>query len=185
MEKLGRKLHKPSLVFWVKIIYNKVREGQGMKMRNLAELIEHYLRGILTQTNTVELQRRELAKIFRCAPSQINYVLETRFTFDRGFLVESKRGGGGYIRITQIKWKSAVDLPQLINELIPGSLNQNEAAALVSGLVEKELIGPEAAQLALQLMAHDFGDLPDEYAGCLRAKFLKALLLVLGSQEQE
>jgi transcriptional regulator of stress and heat shock response len=154
-------------------------------MRNLAELIEQYLRGILTQNNMVELQRRELAKIFRCAPSQINYVLETRFTLDRGFIVESKRGGGGYIRITQVKWQSAANLPQLVKELVPESLNQSETEVLLSGLVQKELIGAEAAQLALQLMVNDFRDLPAEYADYLRSKFLKALLLVLGSREQE
>jgi transcriptional regulator CtsR len=156
-----------------------------MGMRNLAELIEQYLRGILTQNNMVELQRRELAKIFRCAPSQINYVLETRFTLDRGFIVESKRGGGGYIRITQVKWQTAANLPQLVKELVPESLNQDETEILLSGLVQKELISAEAAQLALQLMVNDFGDFPAEYADCLRSKFLKALLLVLGSRDQE
>ncbi len=154
-------------------------------MRNLAELIEQYLRGILTQTNMVEMQRRELAKIFRCAPSQINYVLETRFTLDRGFIVESKRGGGGYIRITQVKWQTAANLPQLVKELVPDSISQNEAELLLSDLVQKELIDAEDAQLALQLMINDFEDFPPEYAGHLRSKFLKALLLVLGSKDRE
>lgn len=154
-------------------------------MRNLAELIEQYLRGILMQNNIVELQRRELAKVFRCAPSQINYVLETRFTLDRGFIVESKRGGGGYIRITQIKWQSSDNLPQLIDELIPNSLQEHDSEILLSSLVERELISSGAAQLAFQLMIKDFSDLPSEYADFLRARFLKALLLVLGSQERE
>jgi transcriptional regulator CtsR len=153
-------------------------------MRNLAELIEQYLRGILLQNQMVELQRRELAKIFRCAPSQINYVLETRFTLDRGFIVESKRGGGGYIRITQVKWQSADNLPQLIEELIPKSICENDAEGLLINLVNKELINADAAQMAFQMMIKEFADLPAEYADCLRAKFLKALLLVLGSQEQ-
>jgi transcriptional regulator CtsR len=153
-------------------------------MRNLAELIEQYLRGILLQNQMVELQRRELAKIFRCAPSQINYVLETRFTFDRGFIVESKRGGGGYIRITQVKWHSD-NLPQLIEELIPKAISENDAEGLLENLVSKELISADVAQMAFQMMIKEFADLPREYADCLRAKFLKALLLVLGSKEQE
>lgn len=154
-------------------------------MRNLAELIEQYLRGIITQNHMVEVQRCELAKIFRCAPSQINYVLETRFTLDRGFLVESKRGGGGYIRITQVKWQTADNLPQLLKELIPNSVCENDAEDLLSNLVNKELLSAPTAQLAFRLMINDFADLPSEYADCLRAKFLKALLLMLGSQDQE
>lgn len=154
-------------------------------MRNLAELIEQYLRNILLQNQMVELQRRELAKIFRCAPSQINYVLETRFTLDRGFIVESKRGGGGYIRITQVKWQSADNLPQLIEQLIPKTICENDAEELLFNLVNKELINTEAAQMAFQMMTKEFADLPTQYADCLRAKFLKALLLVLGSQEHE
>ena len=63
-------------------------------MGSLADLIEQYLQQLLAQANQVELQRRELAKMFRCVPSQINYVLETRFTVDRGYLIESRRGGG-------------------------------------------------------------------------------------------
>jgi transcriptional regulator CtsR len=154
-------------------------------MRNLAELIEQYLRNILLQNQMVEVQRRELAKIFRCAPSQINYVLETRFTFDRGFIVESKRGGGGYIRITQVKWQSADNLPELIEHLIPKALCASDSEDLLVNLVNKELLNADTAQMALQMMMKEFADLPPEYADCLRAKFLKALLLVLGSQEQQ
>ena len=153
-------------------------------MRNLAELIEQYLRNILVQHQMVEIQRRELAKIFRCAPSQINYVLETRFTFDRGFIVESKRGGGGYIRITQVKWQNDDNLPQLIEQLIPKSICENETGNLLVNLVNQELITADKAQMVLQMMNKEFADLPPEYANCLRAKFLKALLLILGSQEQ-
>lgn len=154
-------------------------------MGNLSELIEQYLRGILMQKKTVELQRRELAKIFRCAPSQINYVLETRFTLERGFLVESKRGGGGYIRITQVAWNTSENLPQLIENVIPNSLSTAELENLLTRLVEQNLISPEMAQLSFYVMLRDFSELPTEYACSVRAKFLKALLLVLGSKVQE
>lgn len=125
-------------------------------MGNLAELIEQYLRGILTQKKTVELQRRELAKTFRCAPSQINYVLETRFTFERGFLVESKRGGGGYIRITQVAWNTRENLPQLIEHIIPDSLTIAAVEDLLDRLVKQNLISPEIAQLSFHLMSRTF-----------------------------
>lgn len=151
-------------------------------MRNLAELIEQYLRGILIQKKTVEVQRCDLAKMFRCAPSQINYVLETRFTFDRGFVVESKRGGGGYIRISQIQWRTSDDLPGLINKLIPKQVNEEEAEIILSRMVEENLIDPSEAQIALVLINKEFADLPEEYVDYLRAKFLKTILLVLGGR---
>ena len=154
-------------------------------MSNLAELIEQYLRGILTQKKTVELQRRELAKIFRCAPSQINYVLETRFTFERGFIVESKRGGGGFIRITQVVWNTSENLPQFIQSVIPDSLTVAEVEDLLARLVEQNMLSGEMAQISFHLMLRDFSELPAEYAENMRAKFLKALLLVLGSKINE
>ncbi len=68
----------------------------------ITDSIEHYLLQLLQRGSTIELQRVELAQRFQCAPSQINYVLETRFTQARGFSVESRRGGGGYIRVMRL-----------------------------------------------------------------------------------
>ena len=83
-------------------------------MGSLADLIEQYLQQLLAQANQVELQRRELAKMFRCVPSQINYVLETRFTVDRGYLIESRRAAG-IIRTTGSK------VPRRIADVVPNS----------------------------------------------------------------
>ena len=152
-------------------------------MGSLADFIEQYLRGILVQNKMIELQRRELAKMFRCAPSQIYYVLETRFNLEHGFIVESKRGGGGYIRITPVSWR-VESFPQLLNELIPAEINENEAEQLIERLVETDMIAAEAAHLVLRLMTDEFSDLEDNYADLLRAKFLKALLMVLGSKTE-
>jgi len=73
-------------------------------MSNLADRIEEYLKMILQQTDEgyIVLQRGFLADFFSCAPSQINYVLTTRFSAERGYLVESRRGGGGYLRIVRL-----------------------------------------------------------------------------------
>ena len=64
-------------------------------MSSLSDLIEQYLREQLARAESIEIQRRQLARMFRCVPSQINYVLETRFTIHHGYLVHSRRGGGG------------------------------------------------------------------------------------------
>ncbi|HBE79095.1 MAG TPA: CtsR family transcriptional regulator [Firmicutes bacterium] len=152
-------------------------------MGSLADFIEQYLRNILIQNKIIELQRRELAKMFRCAPSQINYVLETRFNLEHGYIVESKRGGGGYIRITPVSWRIE-SLPVLINELVPAEIGENEVVHLLERLVETNMIGVESAQLLLKLMVDVFADLEVTHADFLRAKFLKAMLMVLGSKSE-
>lgn len=94
-------------------------------MGSLSDLIERYLREQLAKAETIEIQRRELARMFRCVPSQINYVLETRFTMQHGYLVHSRRGGGGFIRITKVDWKPSRDFP--------GSLKKKSVPGLAAG----------------------------------------------------
>ncbi|HHU61323.1 MAG TPA: CtsR family transcriptional regulator, partial [Natronincola sp.] len=74
-------------------------------MSNLSDHIEAHIKRMLreSQTNSIELSRAQLADVFACVPSQINYVLTTRFTLERGYLVESRRGGGGYIRVGHVE----------------------------------------------------------------------------------
>jgi Transcriptional repressor of class III stress genes len=152
-------------------------------MGSLADFIEQYLRGILLQNKMIELQRRELAKMFRCAPSQINYVLETRFNLAHGYIVESKRGGGGYIRITPVSWRIE-SFPQLVEEIVPDEINADEAEQLMDRLVETDMVGAESAHLILRLMMDEFSNIEAPHADILRAKFLKALLMVLGSKTE-
>ena len=77
-----------------------------MRFKNTSDHIEAYIKAILEQSGMVELQRSQLADTFQVVPSQINYVIKTRFTESRGYLVESKRGGGGYIRIGRIEFSN-------------------------------------------------------------------------------
>lgn len=153
-------------------------------MGNLADLIEQYLRAILAQQKIVELQRRELARMFRCAPSQINYVLETRFTFDRGYIIESKRGGGGYIRITHLQWQTPKSLPELLDSLIPEKVEREEVERIMNRLVKEGILRSEKAQLILSLIERELADLPDEYGDILRAKVIKTISLVMGSMAE-
>ena len=72
-------------------------------MANISEQIEKFLIATLGENDSIDITRNSLAEYFSCVPSQINYVLETRFTVDRGYIVESKRGGGGFVKISKIK----------------------------------------------------------------------------------
>lgn len=73
-----------------------------MAAKNTSDSIEEHIKQLLSQSGTAEIQRSQLADIFQVVPSQINYVIKTRFTESRGYVVESKRGGGGYIRIAKV-----------------------------------------------------------------------------------
>lgn len=85
----------------------------------LSDSIESFIKQMLTDEEPeIELRRNELAEYFGCAPSQINYVLATRFSPDHGYMTESRRGGGGYIRIVRVVQDSSQQLLYLINQRI-------------------------------------------------------------------
>src|SRR5690606_12275077 len=98
-------------------------------MRNISDLIEQYLKQMLQDSSegTVEIQRNELADRFSCVPSQINYVISTRFTLEKGYLVESKRGGGGYIRIQRIELPTYKTIHGHIRQTIGDRIDQSAA----------------------------------------------------------
>ena len=110
----------------------------------LSDSIEHFIKTMLSEESTeVELKRNELAEYFGCAPSQINYVLATRFSPDHGYLTESRRGGGGYIRIVRVVESGSQRLMYLINERIGDSLGEEECVRLISQLKEQRIISAE------------------------------------------
>ena len=114
----------------------------------LSDSIETFIKTLLAEDEPeVELKRNELAEYFGCAPSQINYVLATRFSPDHGYLIESRRGGGGYIRIVRIVQSGAQQLMYLINERIGDAIGEEEASRLVQQLTEQKLVTAQEAAL--------------------------------------
>jgi len=111
-------------------------------MGNLADRIEEYLKMILddAQEGYVVLQRGFLAEFFSCAPSQINYVLTTRFTAEKGYVVESRRGGGGYLRIIKLGLDPEGKFQRLMAELIGEEMSQTRAYNLIDRLLEEEIL---------------------------------------------
>ena len=92
----------------------------------MSDLIEEYLKKVLQEEGKIEIQRNEIAEIFNCVPSQINYVINTRFTMQHGYDVESKRGGGGYIRIVKVQVNSNIDLLERMNQIIGNHISEKE-----------------------------------------------------------
>ena len=95
---------------------------------------------------TAELQRAELANRFNCVPSQINYVISTRFSPEHGYIVESRRGGGGYIRIKRVAMESEMLIMHTVNT-IGERVDANTASALITNLYQSKAISDEEARL--------------------------------------
>ena len=94
-------------------------------------MIEEYLKKALKEEGKVEIQRNEIADLFDCVPSQINYVINSRFTIQHGYTVESKRGGGGYIRIIEIQVNNNAEQLELMDEIIGTELSEKIGRAHV------------------------------------------------------
>ena len=115
----------------------------------ISDVIAGFIQEALDEANGVlELQRSDLAQRFGCVPSQINYVMSTRFSPEHGYIVESRRGGGGYIRITRVRMDRQELLMHIIGS-IGDELDSHSARALLTNLVQSEALERTAAQTAL------------------------------------
>ena len=154
----------------------------------LSDSIESFIKTLLSQDEPeVELKRNELAEYFGCAPSQINYVLATRFSPDHGYIIESRRGGGGYIRIVRVVQSGAQRLMYLANERIGESISEAEAARLIHQLAEQGLVSQgegEIMRAAVSAQALSI-PIPDSMKAALRARTLKTMLMTIARQNRE
>lgn len=154
-------------------------------MASLVEQIEKYLKKMLNNTNgQLRLQRNELAELFNCVPSQINYVLKTRFTIERGYLVESQRGGGGFIEIQElITDHLGEDVMYGALKIIGDRMSEQQAIHMILYLEENEILtSRESAILQTIMRRRNLAiDLP--YRDFLRAKLLKSALGALMKNE--
>jgi len=113
---------------------------------NLSDLIEEYIMNAISDEQEVELKRSEIAQAFNCVPSQINYVISTRFIPELGFYVESKRGGNGYIKISRINLTKYDFLKDLI-EKIGRSMSQSVMDVYLRELLEYNVIDEKNANI--------------------------------------
>lgn len=150
-------------------------------MARLSDIIEDFIKEMFQENNKSELQikRNELASYFSCAPSQINYVLTTRFTEDKGYYIESKRGGGGCIIIRRIEFTNNKNLKDLIVDRIGNSITCDNAINIIDGLIEMNLI-TERESIIMKIAINDrvFGNI-DTTKNMLRANILKNIIMVI------
>ncbi|MBQ3403074.1 MAG: CtsR family transcriptional regulator [Synergistaceae bacterium] len=111
-------------------------------MQNLSHDIERYILDLLEgeQEDFISLRRKELAEMFGCVPSQINYVLRSRFTPEQGYLIESRRGEHGYIKILRVTCGTSSERADHINELVGDEISFSEAQRLLKALQDREFI---------------------------------------------
>ena len=144
--------------------------------QNMSDLIENYLKKVLHKNETVEIRRSEIADQFNCVPSQINYVINTRFTIQQGYVVESKRGGGGYIRIMKVNLVDEMDILNELGNLIPEELSEREGNHLLQNLYENELISKREAQMMSLMMEKDTFPSNVKNAAEIRSNMMKKLI---------
>lgn len=150
-------------------------------MARLSDIIEEFIKDMFNDSDDgiLEIQRNELANYFGCAPSQINYVLMTRFGTNHGYYIESKRGGGGSIKITRISFDKNEYLKELIMEKIGDSITQKNAEAYINSFLENDIITEREAYI-MKAAINDRAILTQiEYKDITRAAILKSIILIL------
>lgn len=150
-------------------------------MARMSDIIEAFLKQMINDTNgTIEIQRNELANYFNCVPSQINYVIDTRFTTERGYYVESRRGGGGNIRIRRVNVNRPGNYLMHIVSSMGYSISQQSAEVFINNFVDYEVIS-EREGLILKAATSDkvLGRIPMPDRDALRADMLKNMLTSL------
>ncbi|CDF58933.1 CtsR family transcriptional regulator [Thermobrachium celere] len=150
-------------------------------MARLSDIIEEFIKQMLesSEQNVLEIQRNELANIFNCAPSQINYVLTTRFTIDKGYYIESKRGGGGCIKITRIELDKNQYIKEAIKNNIMDSLTQSEAEEYIEFFMERGFLNKREAAIIKAAVNDRSIPLDGETKNKIRAHILKNILITM------
>lgn len=153
-------------------------------MSNISDVIEKYIKREiqLSEKGTIEVQRSTLAEKFQCVPSQINYVISTRFPFEKGFLVESKRGGGGYIRIKKLEFGSKRSLYESLVKGIDNNISYSTAVDMLERIKEESIISDHEYNLIKASITREVLLLPLPLRDQIRSNILKGMLKIIFSK---
>ncbi|MBQ8749840.1 MAG: CtsR family transcriptional regulator [Clostridia bacterium] len=152
-------------------------------MANISDIIEKFLLDALKQDETMDISRNELASFFNCAPSQINYVLSTRFTTERGFEVISQRGGSGYVRLIKLNFAEDDYLQELITHRLKEPIDYNTTKRIIANLLDNEIINEREQSIILSSISPKALACPISIEDKLRSQILKNILITLISRE--
>ena len=146
-------------------------------MASISDIIENFILKTMGEDDEVCLSRNELAVFFSCAPSQINYVLETRFTVDKGFVKESHRGGGGFIKISRIRLEDDNFVKGLVLDSVGDELNEKRLIQILDRLAREKVITNKEATMIKICLSDDSLSMPFVVRDKVRAKALKSVLI--------
>ena len=155
-------------------------------MAQLSDSIEQFIKELMREDAHIELRRNELAQHFGCAPSQINYVLATRFSVDHGYIIESRRGGGGYVRIVRMQSRGEPNFLDTLLNRVGNSVDEETATAIISNLFERKMISAREASLMRAAVSRNALALPISAKDVLRAAVFRNMLIqVFKNLEEE
>ena len=146
----------------------------------MSDLVAQYIMQMLDEQNgSAEIQRNELAGNLGCVPSQINYVITSRFTPEQGYIVESRRGGGGYIRISRVKMDRGMAMMHIINS-VGSSLDKATAEVMLNNMLQRNMIELQSAKLiAAALSDRTLSQVEQDKRDTVRADLFKNMLLTI------
>ncbi len=155
----------------------QAKEVTEMKM---SDIVARYIINMLDEKDgNAEIQRNELASLLGCVPSQINYVISSRFTPEQGYIVESRRGGGGYIRITRITTDRRIAIMHIVNS-IGSSISSTAAETILDNMAQRSMIDTYEKVLIMSALSDKaYKDVPQEIRDTLRAAIMKNMLATL------
>lgn len=146
-------------------------------MARLSDVIEEFIKTLLQESEgQLELQRNELADYFECAPSQINYVLATRFSLNQGYYIESRRGGGGYIRILRLDIDRNDYMHYLLSDGIGNKISEQKALQIIKRMMEQNYISQKSAFLLKSAVTNKAIGIPSNLKDNIRASILKSMI---------
>ena len=148
-----------------------------IKMR-MSDMIENFIKDLFEEEDYIEIQRNDLAEYFNCVPSQINYVISTRFKPSQGYYVESKRGGGGYISIRKVNITKSNYLMHIISNM-GNQITAQEVDVFISNFLSYEIITKKEAKLLKVATSDNVLTVPQDTRDELRARIFKNMLVNL------
>ena len=146
----------------------------------MSDLVAQYITQMLDEQNgSAEIQRNELAGNLGCVPSQINYVITSRFTPEQGYIVESRRGGGGYIRISRVKMDRGTAMMHIINS-VGSTLDKATAEVMLNNMLQRDMIELQSAKIiAAALSDRTLSQVEQDKRDTVRADLFKNMLLTI------
>ena len=146
-------------------------------MSKISDIIEEFILEQMQDTEFINLSRNELANFFNCAPSQINYVLSTRFTEPKGFIIESHRGGGGYIKLVRINLNKNEYIKGLISNTLNNEIDFSTTIQILNNLIEMDIIDESAGKVLSYALSSKALSMPIKIENKQRANILKNVLM--------